>query len=906
MHIEKVLSYYQDCYRKEFKDNDVLNFFGTKVDKRFFLKDINSLYREEDTTFMQIDFGEELYKYLEIHRKEKTFVACSFFITGKLTFLGKKRKICAPLIVTPVSIDINNDALYHLNYNFTENRINNALLSLIKANYNLDDSFILEITSLINDQPPGKQNIREITKKLQEYIEINVETLENLPDLITGDDVRSHLKSESLNMLPTMALGIVEKSKSSRDVLHEIDEIKKGHLYNETLQQFFSRRRGEVVNEVTSEKSIYVPSNLSQPQLDIIHAVKSNDLSVVIGPPGTGKSYTIASLAIDQVYHNKSVLICSKSDQAVDVLQDKIINDLGVKGLSIRAGSGRGHRAKLRKKIEAISRFRNVKGGDFYIPQKQKEIEYAQGKIKEISAEITERESREIKNAELFLDHKPSFFKRLKRNYVSRQVLKEYPFWQLIDLLHHYIQQKNRLIKEIISLQYQDKIWKLIQKDRTFPQLLKLIKTKDAIERERLFQTIDFPSLLQCLPIWITKSTDVSDVFPLENDIFDVVIIDEASQCDIATMIPVLARAKKVVVVGDPKQLRHVSFLSKKVMEKTANEYGLLQDIDVMNYRENSLLDYSMERLPSESNIHFLDEHYRSVPSIIRYSNQKFYFDKLKVMSDLQIHHKSSAVHWIFCEGEKLKDGRNLEEADKIVEDILQVIEQEKHVAPEVSTTIGILSPFRDQVDYLKNKIEEFDLAVIKKHKISAGTPFEFQGEERDQMYITFTIDDTTNASVFQYLDREDVFNVSITRAKQKQYLYYSFNAKNFKNKHLLIDYQSETRINYKTNLVSEYTDNFATEVYEELIQLGIVETDIIINYPLGGYVMDILLTYNQRTICMDLVGYPGALEKTFSIHQYRTLFRTKIPIITIPYAYWLHHKEVCLEYISKKIRIKK
>jgi len=73
MHIEKVLSYYQDCYKQEFRDNDVLNFLGTKVHKRFFLNTIDSLYREEDTTFMKIDFGEELYKYLEIHRKEKTF-----------------------------------------------------------------------------------------------------------------------------------------------------------------------------------------------------------------------------------------------------------------------------------------------------------------------------------------------------------------------------------------------------------------------------------------------------------------------------------------------------------------------------------------------------------------------------------------------------------------------------------------------------------------------------------------------------------------------------------------------------------------------------------------------------------------------------------------------------------------
>ncbi|WP_299260073.1 AAA domain-containing protein [uncultured Aquimarina sp.] len=905
MHIEKVLSYYQDCYKQEFRDNDVLNFLGTKVHKRFFLNDFSSLYREEDTTFMKTDFGEELYKYLEIHRKEKTFIACSFFVTGKLTFLGKKRTICAPLIVTPATLEINSETLYHINYNFEENRANDALLNLLKSNYNLDDSFVLEIKSLINDQEPGKQDIHAIARKLKENIKIDISALEELPELISGEKLRSHLKSTSQKLLPGIALGIVEKSKSSRNVLHEIDEIKERHLFNNTLQGFFSRRKIKINSNKKSKETIYVPSNLSESQLDIIQAVKSNDITVVIGPPGTGKSYTIASLALDQVYHNKSVLICSKSDQAVDVLQDKIINDLGVKGLSIRAGSGRNHRTTLRKKLESINVF-NKTGGDYYVPTKQSEIDYAKEKIKEISEEIQEREHREIKNAELFLDHKPSFFKRLKRKYVSRQVLKEYPFWQLIELLDHYIHQKNKLIKEIISLKYQDKISNLLQKDGTFSQLLKLTKTKDIVERDRLFQEINFISVLQCLPIWITKSTDVSDVFPLENNIFDVVIIDEASQCDITTMIPVLARAKKVVVVGDPKQLRHVSFLSRQVMENTANSYGLLKGEDVMNYRETSFLDYAMERLPSQSNVHFLDEHYRSVPSIIRYSNQKFYFDKLKIMSDLQIHNKSSAVHWIFCDGEKLKDGTNLKEADKILEDVQKVIEEELHIASGVATTIGILSPFRDQVNYLKNKIEEYDLSAIKKHRIAAGTPFEFQGEERDHMYITFTIDNNISTSVFQYLDREDVFNVSITRAKHKQFLYYSFDPKNFKNKHLLIDYQSETRIYHQHNSIEEHVDNFATEVHEELIQLGIEEEDIIVNYLLAGYVMDILLTYNQRTICIDLVGYPGALEKTFSIEQYKTLFRTQIPIITVPYAYWLHNKKECLDHIAKKVRIKK
>ncbi len=906
MYIEKVVSYYQDCYKQEFRDNDVLNFLGSKVDKRFFLNHTNSLYREEDTTFMKVDFGEELYKYLDIHRKEKTCIACSFFITGKLTFLGKSRTICAPLIMTPVTLEINHDALYHLNYNFAENRTNDALLNLLKTNYNLDDSFVLEIKSLVNEQSPEKQNIREIARKLREYIKIDTKALEELPELLNGEKVRSHLKSSSLKLLPAVAVGIVEKSKSNRNVLYEIEEIKESHLFNETLQSLFSRNK-KIEGTSKRSNSIYVPSNLSESQLDIIHSVKNNDVTVVIGPPGTGKSYTIASLAIDKVYNNKSVLICSKSDQAVDVIQNKIIHDLGIKGLSIRAGSGRAYKAKLKKKIESVLRFRKTKGGDFYIPQKQKEIEYAENKIQEISEEILDRESREIKNAKLFLDHKPSFFKRIKRNYVSKQVLKEIPFWQLIDLLQHYIYQKNKQIKEIISLQYADRITTLLKEHRsTFQDLLKLAKSPNPEVRDTLFDAINFDAVLSCLPIWITKSTDVSEVLPLKNDVFDVAIIDEASQCDIATMIPILARAKKIVIVGDPKQLKHVSFLSKAAMDKTASSYGLLHNLDVSNYRETSFLDYVLSHITSQENIHFLDEHYRSLPGIIQYSNHKFYENQLKVMSGIQIHKKQPSLEWIQCNGTKQKDGINLEEAHAILQEIDKLAQQEKDIAVNICTTIGILSPFRDQVNYLKRKLEEMDLAIIRKHKIAVGTPFEFQGEERDTMFITFTIDNTTSASVFQYLDREDVFNVSITRAKQKQFLYYSFDPKNFKNRHLLIEYLSDTQLHHEHINDTDFIDNFAAEVYDELIQLGVLEKDIMVQYPIAGYIMDMLLTYNNRTICIDLVGYPGALEKTFSIEQYKTLFRTRVPIITIPYAYWVYNKKDCIAYISKKARITK
>ena len=207
-------------------------------------------------------------------------------------------------------------------------------------------------------------------------------------------------------------------------------------------------------------------------------------------------------------------------------------------------------------------------------------------------------------------------------------------------------------------------------------------------------------------------------------------------------------------------------------------------------------------------------------------------------------------------------------------------------------------------MNYLTDKIQEFDLVDIKKHKIIVGTPYSFQGEERDAMFISFTIDNETSMSVFQYLDREDVFNVSITRAKHQQFLYYSFIPKNFKSKHLLIDYFSDSQVFNTLPVQSNFQDDFASQVYDELLNMGLNQTDILVNHTLAGYMLDIIVTHNNRVISIDLVGYPGELEKAFSLDQFKTLFRTKVDIIVIPFGYWFLNKEACIKQISYKLGV--
>lgn len=111
---------------------------------------------------------------------------------------------------------------------------------------------------------------------------------------------------------------------------------------------------------------------------------------------------------------------------------------------------------------------------------------------------------------------------------------------------------------------------------------------------------------------------------------FDVAIIDEASQCDIASCFPIMYRAKKTVVVGDDKQLPHLSFLEKAKEQSFLSQYGIPDKYQLMwRFRTNSMFDladyYSMNSV-------MLDEHFRSLPPIINFSNHEFYSDRIRVM----------------------------------------------------------------------------------------------------------------------------------------------------------------------------------------------------------------------------------------------------------------------------------
>ena len=389
--------------------------------------------------------------------------------------------------------------------------------------------------------------------------------------------------------------------------------------------------------------------------------------------------------------------------------------------------------------------------------------------------------------------------------------------------------------------------------------------------------------------------SDINKVLPLKSGLFDIAVIDEATQCDTASSIPIVQRAKHVVFTGDPNQLRHVSFISEAVMQNYKEKFELDNfNEDILDYRHNSILDIVNNSIGKQNQVFFLDEHYRSYPSIIRFSNEKFYEGALRIMKSSPDISFNEGTKLINCKGKQSKQGYNKEEADCIISEITAVIEKEKELNDNVCSSIGILSPFRNQTEYILNLIEEqFDTDEMRRHNIRVSTAYGFQGDERDIMFLSFVLDNSSHPTAFRYIEKEDVFNVSITRAKSMQYICHSLDVKTLSGNSLLREYIESFEERKMKDVKNEVHDNFVDEITEILNKKGLKTWKA---FPVAGLKIDIIAKINDAIYGIDLIGYPGEFEDAFSLERYKMLQRAGLKTLPLSYSEFISDKEKCID----------
>ncbi len=270
---------------------------------------------------------------------------------------------------------------------------------------------------------------------------------------------------------------------------------------------------------------------------------------------------------------------------------------------------------------------------------------------------------------------------------------------------------------------------------------------------------------LQC---WAVTSLSAKSRIPFEPHSFDYVIIDEASQCDIASIIPLLFRAKRAVIIGDPKQLQHISQLSSKQDLSLLNKYH----IDPMwSYSANSLYALAAGKV-EQGNIIQLRDHFRSCADIIEFSNETFYDGSLRTATKYSTLKtppgEKPGIRWIDVSGKTIRPNSgsayNTEEVEQIV------VELRRLVQAGYKGSIGVTTPFHLQAERITQALQRDSSLLselVRNHEFLADTVHKFQGDERDLMIFSCVVTDSAPAGTIGFLSSTgNLFNVAITRAR--------------------------------------------------------------------------------------------------------------------------------------------
>lgn len=270
---------------------------------------------------------------------------------------------------------------------------------------------------------------------------------------------------------------------------------------------------------------------------------------------------------------------------------------------------------------------------------------------------------------------------------------------------------------------------------------------------------------------WAVTSLSAKGRVPFEPATFDLLVIDEASQCDIASALPLLYRARRAVIIGDPQQLRHISSVSAVKEQQLQEKYSIIEKRAAWMYSVSSLFDLAAS-LAGPEDLVSLRDHHRSHADIIGFSNEFFYAGNLRIATRYTNLKRPSnsgpGIEWLDVRGRAVRPGNggalNEDEARAVIDWLRELL-----LVRGYRGTVGVVSPFRAQV----NRIEELLQAdsALSRAAVEAeclvDTVHKFQGDERDIIVFSPVVAEGISAGALSFLRYNgNLFNVAVTRAR--------------------------------------------------------------------------------------------------------------------------------------------
>lgn len=344
----------------------------------------------------------------------------------------------------------------------------------------------------------------------------------------------------------------------------------------------------------------------------------------------------------------------------------------------------------------------------------------------------------------------------------------------------------------------------------------------------------------KAIPCWIMPHWRVSETMLAEIGLFDLVVVDEASQSDIWAL-PALLRGKQILVVGDHKQ---VSPSAVGVAEDSIRE---LQARFLRGQPHGSEMTpdksiYDLASVVFADSAVMLKEHFRSVPAIIEFSNRAFYGGKVRPLrTPGAVGPVDPPLIDVLVRDGSRQGDKNPAEAEAIVNEIEKMMGDGAYEGQ----SIGVVTLLGSEQAVLISKLiqERIDPAQIVARGIVAGSPATFQGRERDIMFISMVLAPGNRAFVDK-LDVEQRLNVAMSRARDRVYLYRSVEVSDLNPEsltvklieHFAAPFQLDPSDSARSRGLCE--SSFERDMFDKLTERGY---RILPQFPCGGLRIDLV-----------------------------------------------------------------
>ncbi len=653
------------------------------------------------------------------------------------------------LILSFLAIEDKNKKYIILYYDICFNPTNKSLN--INNVPRINQSFLIKdkkhsLSSYIDIDPD--EFVKNITYDIRKYYKIYREI------------IRTNLRDgEIINELPEVLILQRNVVANLIDTYNVIAQKQEKNILERPLKAFFGNtdRRG---NKLKEPSIVIYDNKVNIDQMRVIYNTMKYPVNYVQGPPGTGKTQTILNVILSAFFNNKTILVCSSNNKPVNGIIEKLTfsykKDIEIPFPYLRLGNQK-EVAKTTKRIYELYNYQSIGEDD------EEKINKIKNRTKEGNKDLIDRLEKyeQRKELKIKIDTAQKLIESINNPHnrlykvVSKQLellieeYKETPIISNNDVLELVTAvSEDYYFKQYMYFESVKYIKKL--KQPKYTNLIEICSIAEDEERAMKFNS------------WCSKDENIKlleSVFPVimstnisasrlgtANHTFDLVIMDEAGQCNCATALLPIARAKGLLLVGDTNQLKPVIVLENIINQKLKEEFKISDDYD---YCTNSILSIMKFHDKISKDI-MLTYHYRCGKKIINFSNQRFYEGKLN-------------LDYLKEEGNlSLLNVKNINSnyRNEYYEEAKAIID---YIKRNNLKDTAIITPFKNQQNLINSMLKE-----NKIEDITCGTIHQVQGAEKNTIIISTALSLKTSNKTFEWIkNNSEITNVAVTRAKK-------------------------------------------------------------------------------------------------------------------------------------------